>query len=111
MHYGAANEESFDTFTYDLRAEVILLTRNVKIQGDGGRWGGQILVTEWEDPETEILYAGEMTLKYVEMRYMAQYDTINAAIRLTYLGTNPVSVTRSSIHDCEGIGIYILVSS
>lgn len=65
-HYGAADFETFETFNYDLRGEVILLTRNIKIQGEEGvKWGGQLMVAEWIDQETGKEYKGEMTLKYV----------------------------------------------
>ncbi len=39
-HYGAAGNETVGGYTYDLRAEVGLLSRNVVIQGDAARWGG-----------------------------------------------------------------------
>ena len=52
-----------------------------------------------------------MTLEYVEMSRLSQFDTNNAAIRFIKLGLLPSKVENCAIHDAEGIGIYVLVSS
>ncbi len=46
-HFGAEAAMTDAGLTYDIRTEVALLTRNIKIRGDGTNWGGQLLVTEW----------------------------------------------------------------
>lgn len=45
-------------------------------------------------------------MKYVELRYMAQYGTLNAAIRLLYSQRNPVTISYCSVHSLEGVGLY-----
>ena len=94
-HYGAAAAESYtvgtETLNYDLRAEVGHLTRNVKIQGDGGRWGGQIVVVDFVD-SNNTNFQGYTFLKNVEIRHMSQYDTSRAALRLEKAGTTADSL-------------------
>ena len=92
-HFGAAAAETHteggSTYSYDLRAEVGHLTRNVVIQGnEGERWGGQIVVVDFTDAESEIIYAGYAQLKNVQLRRMSQYDTSRAAIRFEKSGTS-----------------------
>ena len=52
------------------------------IQGNvGERWGGQIVVVDFTNADTEIIYAGYTQMKNVEIKRMSQYDTARAAIR------------------------------
>ncbi len=45
-HFGSARGEIDGDYEYDLRSEVGLLSRNIKIQGSKEEnWGGQIFVT------------------------------------------------------------------
>jgi hypothetical protein len=46
-HYGDGDSTASDLNGVDIRGEVILLTRNIKIQGeDNDGWGGQVLATD-----------------------------------------------------------------
>lgn len=89
-HFGGTEKESENGFEYDIRAEVAYLSRNVVIQGDGDRWGAQVVVAQWYNKLIETSYAGKMSLKYVELRFMSQYGTLNAGIRLLYSKRNEV---------------------
>lgn len=63
-------------------------------------------MAQWYNSVIQTTYAGKMSLKYVELRYMAQYGTLNAAIRLLHAQRNPLSITYCSIHHLEGLGAY-----
>ncbi len=58
-----------------------------------------------------MIYSGQLTMRYVELSYMSQFDTMNAAIRLTYLAEKPTLIEHCSIHHSEGMALYLLVSS
>lgn len=109
-HYGSSYDEQEGTYSYDMRAEVGLLTRNIVIRGDkeNETWGGQIFVTEWTNPVTETTFAGRLVFRYVELMRMSQHDTMHAAIRLRSLRTKIGSISNSAIHHSRGIALFVL---
>ena len=84
-HYGKENSTAEDYNGVDMRGEVVLLSRNILIQGtetDG--WGCQIVTSDTEEFDTEenvIKRIGQTILHNVEVFQCSQQDTVNAAIR------------------------------
>ena len=66
-----------------MRGEVLLLSRNIKIQGDTtvvkNSWGCSILTSDF--PDGEVIRGGSTVLDSVELYNCSQYDTLRAAIR------------------------------
>lgn len=64
----------------DMRAAVGHLTRNIKIEGEAGVWGGRVFSYLWrvesEDIDAEpIINRGQVNLHGVEFINMGQRDT------------------------------------
>lgn len=111
----------------DIRAEVILLTRNIKIQGINGRfrqrgimteepWGGRVVTGDSmefiynAEGEMELfIRQGQVFLDSVEIRNCSHQDTYNPALHFDQASANS-SVTNSSIHSGLGWGVYIETS-
>jgi hypothetical protein len=99
----------------DMRGEVVLLTRNVKIIGeDVESWGGQITVGFMLDidPVTfqmEMRY-GQLYMDNVELFNMSQMDTFKAAIRWENNLQGHSSVTNCALHNGFSWGIHIKTS-
>jgi len=77
-HWGQAESTAADYNGVDVRGEVALLTRNVKVVGeDVESWGGHILVgdTVELDGETLTMRSGHMILDHVEVHNASQIDT------------------------------------
>ena len=106
-HFGALASEADGQLNYDFRAEVGLVSRNIKIQGDQRRWGGQVFVAEWVNSTSNVRYAGNAWLKNVELSRLSQHDTLNAAIRTVDLKTYGLSLDRCSIHSSQGLGVFL----
>lgn len=86
-HFGAPSSTGTDYQGVDMRGEVILLTRNVKIQGDmtENDYAGQFVTADAfqlsVDGE-ETLLSGLTVLKNVEIFNMGQKNTPRAALRI-----------------------------
>ena len=80
-HWGAGESTAGEYNGVDMRGEVILLTRNIKIQGeDVDGWGGQILVSDYF--ETDGTWRkGSLIMDNVQVYNCSQLDTFHAAIR------------------------------
>ena len=77
-HFGGAS--TVTDFGIDMRGEVVLLTRNVLIQGfNEDNWGGQLLTTDIIDGAQ--FQSGQTTIKNAEFYRMGQRDNTRAAIR------------------------------
>jgi len=98
----------------DVRCEVILLTRSVKIVGeDIEGWGGHILTGDTVELDgTEIKNrVGHLVLDHVEVHNNSQIDTFNSAIRFENAMTGYSSVTNCTIHNGFGWGINVKSSA
>lgn len=102
----------------DVRAAVGLLSRNIEITKgpDANNWGCRVLVysylMESADGTTATPMNGYAVLDGVEINGCGQYDTSYAALKIEKLGSiaetkELTSVTRCSIHNSNGIGLYI----
>lgn len=107
-HYGAADE---GTMGIDMRGEVLLLTRNVKIQGnDQDNWGCAIVTSDTEEfasDESIIYRTGQMILHNVEVFRCSQIDTDSAAIRFESVTTNPSEIKHCAFHNGYGWGANV----
>lgn len=105
----------------DTRTGVGLLTRNIKISSAAApnNWGGRVLIYGYEEINEDITIPpvwrnGYAKIQGVEFVGLSQYDTTNAAIRIENIGSRedaPVTeqtvIEASSIHGCEGKGMFI----
>lgn len=111
-HWGQAESTGAQYNGLDMRGEVILLTRNIKINAeDVDGWGGQILTGD-----TIEVYDGEMTMRTgstimdnVEIHNCSQVDTENAALRFASAASGHSSITNCALH--SGLGWGMVISS
>ncbi len=90
-----------------MRGEVMLLSRNVKIQGnDTDAWGCQILTSDWVEGNKEQRI-GTTFMDNVEIYNCSQYDTWKAAIRFEGHKLGFSRISNCSIH--HGLGIAVNV--
>ena len=85
-HFGAAASTAAKyNDKIDLRGEVVLLTRNIKIVGDATQpdidWGGQIVMSDTISSSGKEFHA-LLEMKDVEMINCGQKQTFKAAIRI-----------------------------
>lgn len=74
-HYGDAASTGSSFSGVDMRGEVVLLTRNIKIVGnDTESWGCQILTSDYIDTLGEMRN-GSTVMDSVEIYNCSQYDT------------------------------------
>jgi len=118
-HYGAASHDPTVSGGIDIRAEVIHLTRNIKVTGTNqDRWGAHVVTAHNKDSQflngqlKTITRKGYAVIDHVEFVNCSQYDTDKAAVRfadISALDTNDTrsSITNSAIHDGLGIGIMV----
>jgi len=108
-HYGASAPERVGDHVSDVRAEVALLSRNVKIQGrDLGSstyYGCHVYITSDEGEG----YYGSAQLSNVEVYKCGQHNTERYALNFYELGTAGASssVTDCAIHNSFNVGIKV----
>jgi hypothetical protein len=89
----------------DMRGEVILLTRNVRVVGnDTDSWGGQILVTDNLEV-SGVQRSGQLLIDNVEVFNCSQRNTFKSAIRFENQNLKWQSITNSVVHGSIGWGI------
>ena len=118
-HYGAASVDADVSGTIDIRAEVVHLSRNIKVVGtntDG--WGAHVVTAHNQDSQflngklNTVTRKGWAIIDHVEFFNCSQYDTDKAAVRfadISGLGTEDIrsKVTNSAVHDGLGIGMMV----
>lgn len=113
-HWGAPENPGADFNDIDIRGEVVLLTRNVKIVGeDVDGWGGHILTGDTVELDgTDIkMRVGHTELDHIEIHNNSQIDTMNAALRWENANDGYSSVTNCTLHNGFGWGINVKSSS
>jgi len=98
----------------DMRGEVVLLTRNIKIDAeDIESWGGQIVTSDtMEIYGTEIITrTGTTVMDSVEIFNCSQIDTFKAAIRFESAAALHSSITNSAIHNGYAWGLNVKASA
>lgn len=104
-HYGAPASTADDYSGLDMRGEVLILTRNIRIVGqDLEGWGGQILTADVMESDGTDRF-GMLQLDSVEVYNCSQVDTERGAIRFENALTMGHRVTRSAIHNGLGWGL------
>lgn len=104
-HYGDGSSTGRDYEGVDMRGEVLLLTRNVKIQGerrDG--WGGQIVVTDMFETDGNWR-KGSLIMDSVQVYNCSQKDMWHAAIRWEGAIGGHSRVSNSAIHHGKDWGV------
>jgi hypothetical protein len=97
-----------------MRGEVLLLTRNVKIDAeDVESWGGQVVTSD-----TIEIYDGKMTMRTgsaildnVEIYNCSQIDTLKAAVRFESAASSYSEVTNCAIHNGYSWAMNVAMSS
>lgn len=109
-HYGAATSTAANYNGIDMRNEVYLLSRNVKIAGeDVQAWGCQVVTSDYVELSGKIR-KGNTYLNSVEIYNCSQYDTWKGALRFEGATNSWSEVTNSAIHHGLGYGVYIATS-
>jgi hypothetical protein len=97
-HWGRARSTADEYNGVDMRGEVVLLSRNVRVVGnDTDSWGGQILVSDNLE-FSGVQRHGRMILDSVEVYNCSQRNTFMSAIRFENQALNSSSVTNSAVH-------------
>ena len=101
-HWGDGRSTADEYNGVDMRGEVILLTRNIKIKGeDADGWGGQVLATDYF--ETDGTWRkGQIIFDHVQMYNCSQENTYKASIRWEGAIGGTSSVTNSTVHGSMG---------
>jgi hypothetical protein len=85
-----------------MRGEVILLTRNILVQGeDADGWGGQVLVTDYFESDG-TWRKGQLIFENVQVFNCSQEDTFKAAIRWEGAIGGTSRVSKSTVHGSLG---------
>eukprot|EP00898_Chlorokybus_atmophyticus_P004648 jgi/Chlat1/5184/Chrsp33S05041 len=121
-HYGDALPMTVGSHTMELRAEVGLLSHNVRIVGadppisDPG-YGGHVLVSSYVDSVStadgvivDVPRRGAVTLSYVEVSACGQGDTLRRALQFDDADDNKSEVQGCSFHDGFNSGIWVVNS-
>jgi hypothetical protein len=113
-HYGAAASTGGKFGGVDMRGEVVLLTRNLKIVGaedvlEAGEapWGAQVLtagITTFEGKQRE----GQVILDNIEIYHASQIGTEKAALRFETAVAKPQTITNCAMHKGLGPGILMM---
>lgn len=111
-HYGAADAGETGI---DMRCEVLLFTRNIKIEGeDVDNWGCAIITSDTEEfaaDESVIERTGELIMHNVEINRCSQQDTLAAAVRFEAATTYASEVKNCAFHHGLSWGASIRSSS
>jgi hypothetical protein len=90
-HWGQAESTGPEYNGVDMRAEVLLLTRNIVIAGED-------IESDIVEPDLTMRY-GQLILDNVEVYNCSQIDTYKSAIRFESAETETSSVTNCSLHN------------
>jgi hypothetical protein len=106
-HWGASVSTAPQYSGVDMRGEVMLLTKNIKIVGNNtDAWGCQILTSDFQEANNEYR-VGETYMDNVEVYNCSQYDTYKAAIRFEDGKLGQSKISNSAIHHGLGMAVNI----
>ena len=98
-HWGAMKSTGDKYEGVDMRGEVLMISRNVRIVGnDTDSWGGQVIVADNLEFETMTKRTGQLVLDYVEVYNCSQRNTFHSAIRFEGAKTLPQLINNTAIH-------------
>lgn len=110
-HWGDGLSTAADYNGVDMRGEVILMTRNVKIVGeDADNWGGQILATDMFE-SNGAWRKGKIIFDNVEVENCSQRNTFKAAIRFEGAMGGYSSVSNSVVHNSQAWSVSVMRSN
>lgn len=119
FHYGS-NESTEGEFSVDMRAEVALLSRNIKVvpsMEDMSHllrepWSCRILVSDFFENDADMTHRkGSLNMDHVEVYKCGQKYTWKSAIKFENARSGGSSVTNSAIYDGLSPGIIVKQSS
>jgi parallel beta-helix repeat protein len=120
-HYGSVSASDSDTSNIDIRAEVVHLTRNIKVQGTNeDKWGAHVVTAHNRDSGflngqlVSVERKGDAIIDHVEFVNCSQYDTDKAAVRFSNFYSLDSTDAKSSVTNCaihNGLGIGIMVTN
>jgi len=109
-HFGAADSTASEYNGVDMRGEVVILSRNIKIMGsDEDNWGCQIVTgetLEFTVDDKEITRKGQLQMHNVEMEKCSQRDN-QPALRFESLKSEPSLVKGCAFHNGKGWGARV----
>jgi hypothetical protein len=101
-HWGASVSTGDDYSGVDMRGEVMLLSRNVRVIGDDNHaWGGQIVVSDNVE-DSGVSRSGQLILDNVEVFNCSHRNTFRSAIRFEGVNNLTQYVTNSAVWGSEG---------
>lgn len=105
-HYGDA-ESTEEEFSVDMRGEVLLLSRNIKIHGeDIDGWGGQVLATDLFEMDG-TWRKGSLMFDNVQVYKCSQKDAYHSSIRFEGATGGHSRITNSAIHNGLDWGLIV----
>jgi len=97
-HWGQSMSTADNYNGVDMRGEVVLLTRNVKVIGDDtDSWGGQIVVSD-NIEDSGVKRSGQLTMDHVEVYNCSQMNTFRSAIRFEGVNNLTQVVRNVAVH-------------
>ena len=108
-HYGAVNSTSIDYSGVEMRGQVLLLSRNVMIEGENLDDQGCQILTSSMQVGTNLL-RGQTFMDHVEIYNCSQYGSpFKAAFRFEDNAGLPSSITNVAMH--HGLGLAFQIDS
>ncbi|TNV88211.1 hypothetical protein FGO68_gene8985 [Halteria grandinella] len=109
-HWGAEESTGAEYSGVDMRGEIVLLSRNIKIRAnDTDRWGCQVLTSSFIEGNGESR-DGKTFLDHVEIFNCSQYDTFHGAVRFEISWGKWSNISNCAIHHGYGYGVQIMQS-
>lgn len=108
-HFGQEDSTAADFNGLDMRGEVRLLTRNVKIVGEAtnDKWGGNVLTMDRMEFDGSMRIATTQ-FDNIEISGCSQENTFHAAVRFESTGMSEASYMKNSVvHHSEAWALYI----
>jgi hypothetical protein len=106
-HWGSSDSTGPQYSGVDMRGEVMLLSRNIRIKADPfGGWGCQIVTSDFIEGNLEMR-SGRTYMDNVEIYNCSQKDTWKAALRFEGVKLGWSRISNSSIHSGQGYGANI----
>lgn len=111
QHFGQSQSTGSKYSGVDIRGEVLLLTRNIRIVGnDTEAWGCQIVTSDFYE-EDGTMREGNTILDSVEIYNCSQYDTQKAALRFEGNFGRWSQISNSALHHGLGRGTEFIASA
>jgi len=110
-HWGAPVSTGSKYNGVDIRGEVALLSRNIKVVGeDKESWGGQIVTSDTIEADLTVRQ-GQIFLDHVEVYNASQANTEKTAVRFEGATGKYSSVTNCALHNGLAWGLLVKESA